>query len=101
MFAMDLEVSYTKGSLSLMVHFSASDTVLASRQLVSGGWSFASSQQGSIEATCLAAFALADETPANAGASTQFLLKSQFADGCWPAFEGDSEGSWTTVLAII
>jgi hypothetical protein len=97
---MDLDVSYTKGSLSLMVHFSASETVLASRQLVSGGWSFASSQQGSIEATCLAAFALADETPANAGASTQFLLKSQFADGCWPAFEGDSEGSWTTALVL-
>ena len=99
-FAVDLDVSYTKGSLSLMVHFSVSDTVLASRQLVSGGWSFASSQQSSIEATCLAAFALADEMPANAGASTQFLLKSQFADGCWPAFEGDSEGSWTTALSL-
>ena len=99
-FAVDLDVSYTKGSLSLMVHFSVSDTVLASRQLVSGGWSFASSQQASIEATCLAAFALADEMPANAGASTQFLLKSQFADGCWPAFEGDSEGSWTTALSL-
>jgi hypothetical protein len=78
---MDLDVFYTKGSPSLMVHFSASEAVLASRQLVSGGWSFASSQQGSIEATCLAAFALADKTPANAGASTQFLQKSQFADG--------------------
>jgi len=100
LFAMDLDVSYTKGSLSLMVHFSALDTVLASRQLVSGGWSFTSSQQGSIEATCLAAFALADETSANAGESTQFLLKSQFADGCWPAFEGDSEGSWTTALVL-
>jgi len=99
-FAVDLDVSYTKGSLCLMVHFSVSDTVLASRQLVSGGWSFASSQQASIEATCLAAFALADEMPANAGASTQFLLKSQFADGCWPAFEGDSEGSWTTALSL-
>ena len=85
LFAMDLDVSYTKGSLSLMVHFSVADSVLASRQLVSGGWSFAASQQTSIEATCLAAFALADETQANAGASTQFLLKSQFADGCWPA----------------
>ena len=84
-----------------MVHFSVADSVLASRQLVSGGWSFAASQQASIEATCLAEFALADETLANAGASTQFLLKSQFADGSWPAFEGDSEGSWTTVLAII
>jgi len=99
-FAVDLDVSYTKGSLCLMVHFSVSDTVLASRQLVSGGWSFASSQQASIEATCLAAFALADEMPANASASTQFLLKSQFADGCWPAFEGDSEGSWTTALSL-
>jgi hypothetical protein len=99
-FAVDLDVSYTKGSPSLMVHFSVSDTVLASRQLVPGGWSFASSQQASIEATCLAAFALADEPLANAGASTQFLLKSQFADGCWPAFEGDSEGSWTTALSL-
>jgi hypothetical protein len=84
-----------------MVHFSVADSVLASRQLVSGGWSFAAWQQSSIEATCLAAFAPADETLANGGASTQFLLKSQFADGCWPAFEGDSEGSWTTAFLFV
>lgn len=83
-----------------MVHSSVAASVLASRQLVSGGWSFAASQQASVEATCLAAFALADETLPNAGASTQFLLKSQFPGGCWPAFEGDSEGSWTTALSL-
>ena len=59
-----------------MVNFSVADNVLASRQLVSGGWSFGASQQASIEATCLAAFALADETLANAGASTQFLRQA-------------------------
>jgi hypothetical protein len=83
-----------------MVQFPVAGSVLASRQLVSGGWSFAASQQASIEATCLAAFALADETPASAAESTLLLLKSQFADGCWPAFEGDSEGSWTTALSL-
>ncbi|MGP0071885.1 MAG: prenyltransferase/squalene oxidase repeat-containing protein [Bryobacteraceae bacterium] len=29
-----------------------------------------------------------------------FLLKSQLSDGGWPAFLGDSEGSWTTALAL-
>ena len=70
------------------------------RQRLGGGWSFTGSQQISIEATCLAALALADETQASAGVSTEFLLKSQFADGSWPVIEGDSEGSWTTALSL-
>ena len=74
--------------------------LLSNRQLRSGGWSFAVSRQASIEATCLAALALEDETHSNTDASTQFILKSQLADGRWPAFEGDSEGSWTTALSL-
>ena len=30
----------------------------------------------------------------------QFLLNSQLTDGGWPAFQGDSEASWTTALAL-
>jgi hypothetical protein len=28
------------------------------------------------------------------------LKKSQLSDGGWPAFQGDSEGAWTTALAL-
>ena len=30
----------------------------------------------------------------------QFLLNAQLTDGGWPAFQGDSEASWTTALAL-
>ena len=52
-----------------------------------------------MEATCLACLALGTATDANA-ASVRFLRKSQLSDGGWPAFQGDSEGAWTTALAL-
>jgi hypothetical protein len=53
-----------------------------------------------LEATCLAELALAPEMQASSSAAILFLLKSQLSDGGWPAFLGDSEGSWTTALAL-
>ena len=73
---------------------------LRSRQMKSGGWAYFDSVQESLEATCLAELALAPKRQANSSAAILFLLKSQLSDGGWPAFLGDSEGSWTTALAL-
>jgi len=73
---------------------------LAYCQLPSGGWSFSGSQQASIEATCLGCLALTGASGGSTPLATRFLLKSQRADGAWPAFEGDPEPSWTTALAL-
>ena len=73
---------------------------LRSRQMKSGGWAYFHSVQESLEATCLAELALASERQANSSAAIQFLLKAQLSDGGWPAFLGDSDGSWTTALAL-
>ena len=73
---------------------------LKSRQMKSGGWAYFDSVQESLEATCLAELALAPERHANSSEAILFLLKSQLSDGGWPAFLGDSEGSWTTALAL-
>jgi hypothetical protein len=73
---------------------------LKSRQMKSGGWAYFDSVQESLEATCLAEFALAPARQASNSAAILFLLKSQLSDGGWPAFLGDSEGSWTTALAL-
>jgi len=75
--------------------------VFAEHQLASGGWSFTGSQQASIEATCLACLAVSwDQEPSTALLAIRFLLRSQLLDGAWPAFEGDSEGSWVTALCL-
>ena len=73
---------------------------LRSRQMKSGGWAYFDSVQESLEATCLAELALASERQANSSAAIRFLLKAQLSDGGWPAFLGDSDGSWTTALAL-
>ena len=73
---------------------------LRSRQMKSGGWAYFDSVQESLEATCLAELALAPERQAHSSAAIRFLLKAQLSDGGWPAFLGDSEGSWTTALAL-
>jgi len=73
---------------------------LRSRQMKSGGWAYFDSVQESLEATCLAELALAPERHANSSEAILFLLKSQLSDGGWSAFLWDSEGSWTTALAL-
>src|SRR5689334_22327832 len=83
-----------------MVDSSNLDENLTGRQLPWGGWSFFGSKQASTEATCLAALALSVEAQASTSAAMHLLLRSQFDDGAWPAFEGDREGSWATALAV-
>src|ERR1700676_2382591 len=79
---------------------SAIETTLLQRLLTSGGWSFFRSEQASVEATCLAGLALGSDSYGNAVSTVRFLKKSQLSDGGWPAFQGDSEGAWTTALAL-
>lgn len=72
--------------------------VLRTRQMNSGGWAYFGCAQESLEATCLAALALGPETE-HSGV-INFLVRSQLGDGSWPAFRGESEGSWPTALAL-
>src|SRR5713101_6208960 len=76
------------------------EKALLQRRLPSGGWSFFRSEQASVEATCLAGLALGSASRGNAVSTVRFLKRSQFSDGGWPAFQGDSEGAWTTALAL-
>src|ERR1700674_5186919 len=76
------------------------EKALLQRRLPSGGWSFFSSEQASVEATCLAGLALGSNSHGNAVSTVRFLKKSQLSDGGWPAFQGDSEAAWTTALAL-
>src|ERR1700726_1940054 len=73
---------------------------LLTRQLRPGGWSYLGSQQSSVEATSLAVMALSTESPEATQSGLDHLLRLQRRDGGWPAFLGDSEGSWTTALAL-
>ena len=74
--------------------------LLRERQLASGGWSYLSSPQISVDATALAVLALSDESPERAKRGTTEVLHLQRGDGSWPAFLGDSEGSWASPLAL-
>jgi hypothetical protein len=74
--------------------------LLLKRQLLSGGWSFLGSRQSSVEATSLAVLALGLDTEDARRSGIAHLLSAQRADGSWPAFLGDSEGSWATALAL-
>jgi hypothetical protein len=73
---------------------------LEARRLPLGGWSYLNSSQTSVEATSLAAMALSSESSDASGSGIEQLLRLQRRDGGWPAFLGDSEGSWTTALAL-
>jgi hypothetical protein len=74
--------------------------LLLKRQLRSGGWSFFGNLQSSIEATSFAVLALAVDAEAARRLGFAHLLASQRPDGSWPTFDGDSEGAWTTALAL-
>lgn len=68
-------------------------------QLPCGGWGY--SRQWAMEPTCLALLALRLRSAADRAKGRRFLEDCQRADGSWPAFEGDDEGSWATALAVI
>jgi hypothetical protein len=73
---------------------------LEERRLPLGGWSYLNSSQTSVEATSLAAIALNSGSSDASRSGIEQLLRLQRRDGGWPAFLGDSEGSWTTALAL-
>jgi hypothetical protein len=73
---------------------------LCRRKLPDGGWSFFGSTQVSIEVTCLASMAMNSFAIDAVIRSIAALLRSQTPEGSWPAFVGDTEGSWVTALAI-
>jgi hypothetical protein len=70
------------------------------RTLPYGGWSSGTSRQANVEVTCLALLAL-QYGVGIVEHDRNVLRQLQNADGSWPAFAGDSEGCWTTSLAVI
>src|SRR6202161_3943931 len=73
---------------------------LEEQRLPLGGWRYLNTSQASVEATSLSAMALSSESSDASGSGIEQLLRLQRRDGGWPAFLGDSEGSWTTALAL-
>ena len=72
------------------------------RSLSSGGWPSGNGRSAGIETTCLALMALHDRQVTARDKAIDLLLRTQNADGSWPAFEGDDpEGCWVTALAIV
>jgi len=72
------------------------------RSLSSGGWPSGNGRSAAIETTCLALMALHDRQVTARDKAIDLLLRTQNADGSWPAFEGDDpEGCWVTALAIV
>ena len=75
---------------------------LIHRQLPEGGWPFTTdTTQSAVEPTALALLALPRESVCERDGAIRFLLRSQNANGSWPAFGGDDrEGSGLTGLAL-
>jgi hypothetical protein len=75
---------------------------LIDRQLPEGGWPFSSdTTQSAIEPTALALLALPSSSVRERDAAVRFLLRTQNANGSWPAFRGDDgEGSGLTGLVF-
>jgi hypothetical protein len=79
---------------------SSLETLLIRRRLEPGGWPFFRSEQASVEATCLAILAVGATAHGSGVSESRFLMNCQLSDGSWPSFLGDTEGTWTTGLAI-
>jgi len=71
-------------------------------QLPEGGWPFTTvTTQWAVEPTALALLALPSNSVRERDAAIRFLLRTQNANGSWPAFSGDDEaGSGLTGLAL-
>jgi hypothetical protein len=79
---------------------SSLETLLIRRRLEPCGWPFFRSEQASVEATCLAILAVGATVHGSGVSESRFLMNCQLSDGSWPSFLGDTEGTWTTGLAI-
>jgi len=75
---------------------------LIDRQLPEGGWPFTTvTTQWAVGPTALALLALPSNSVRERDAAIRFLLRTQNANGSWPAFSGDDEaGSGLTGLAL-
>jgi prenyltransferase/squalene oxidase-like repeat protein len=75
---------------------------LIHRQLPQGSWPFTTdTTQSAVEPTALALLALPSNSVRARNAAIRFLLRTQNANGSWPAFSGDDgEGSGLTGLAL-
>jgi hypothetical protein len=74
---------------------------LVASQKRTGLWGY-QGDQDSVEAACLAILALRRRPGSEIERATQALLDLQNTDGSWPNFSGDdSEGCWTTALAVL
>ena len=75
---------------------------LIDHQLPEGGWPFSShTTQSAIEPTALALLALPSSSVRERDTAVRFLLRTQNANGSWPAFSGDDAGgSGLTGLAL-
>ena len=75
---------------------------LIDRQLREGGWPFTpDTTQSALEPTALALLALPSNSVRERDAAIRFLLRTQNANGSWPAFSGDDAGgSGLTGLAL-
>lgn len=75
---------------------------LIHRQLPEGGWPFtADTAQSAVEPTALALLALPLNSVRERDAAIRFLLRTQNANGSWPAFSGDdARGSGLTGLPL-
>jgi hypothetical protein len=75
---------------------------LIHRQLPEGGWPFTTdTTQSAVEPTALALLALPPNSVRERDAAIRFLLRTQNANGSWPAFSGDdARGSGLTGLAL-
>jgi hypothetical protein len=75
---------------------------LIDRQLPEGGWPFTTvTTQWAVEPTALALLALPSNSVRERDAAIRFLLRTQNANGSWPAFSGDDgAGSGLTGLAL-
>jgi len=72
------------------------------RSLLNGGWPSGNGRSAGIETTCYALMALADHQGPARQKAMDLLLRLQYPDGSWPAFEGDDpQGCWATSLALI
>ena len=69
--------------MTISAEASVIEKALIQRRLPSGGWSFLSSEQASVEATCLAGLALGSDSHGNAVSTVRFLKSRSF--GWWVA----------------